>query len=262
MDVTIPFLGQTTTGGRVAEEPTSNISTDMWQVNLAIYQGNTFNKLGKFGMKPRYEFVKDTLDYNPPAFENSPEVNFVVRDQSQKKLCKVIVATAIEQIWKFTTAGEVGETSLLKWSDDLGSGAEPLFLLDEHNLKLTNMRQSNSYSFVLAADHHFSIFYGMAEEKIAPQKIMIASPYPNPTIERMATFLIGLPEATDYFDVGFQIINGNGATYGIEQKKLASGIHSLVWQADDRAAAGLYYYRIQVRSANGVEVATGKIIIP
>ncbi|MFM9840459.1 MAG: hypothetical protein ACKVOQ_19485 [Cyclobacteriaceae bacterium] len=260
--VTIPFVGQTAAGGRRSQEPESNISADVWQVNLDMYQGNTFNKLGRFGMMPKHELTSDELAYNPPAFENAPEVNFEMKGQSLKKLCKVIVATSKENTWKFAAAGEAGEAAQIKWNEDLGNGSEPLFLLDEQNLKLTDMRESNSYSFTLAADHRFSIFYGLAAEKIAPQKVMIGAPYPNPAIDRTATFLLGLPESTDSFDVGFQIVNGNGAIYSTDQKSLAAGIHSLVWQADDKAAAGLYYYRIQVRSAKGVEVTTGKIVLP
>jgi hypothetical protein len=258
ISITIPFSGQTILGGRTRNfDPGTDISAPEWKVKLNLYQATAFNELGGFGMTSAAAIPDELYDFNPPSFVDGPEINF---DSPLKKLCRSIVTFSKENSWRFTASGITGQDAEIRWNDSLGSGSEPLYLLDEQNLMLTNMRETSSYSFKLTSGHTFNIFYGA--EKITSRKIQIAPPYPNPAANQKTTFTLGLPESTTPFDVGLQLYNSNGSAINTMQKSLSSGIHSFVWDAGENVASGIYYYRILVKSGNGIEVSTGKIVLP
>ncbi len=259
IEISIPFSGQTAIGGRAESEIGTDISVGAWQVPMHIFQGEAFNKLGAFGMVPTLKEANEFSGFNPPAFDTAPEINF--EEAGLSKLCKQITLRAAQKIWRFKASGTVGQTTELHWTNQLGSGTETLYILDEVNLKLINMRVEDRYDFTLTSDHAFTLFYGVAADKILPQKISISSPYPNPITNRSTSFIVGLPESTESFDVGFQLFSATGIAIHNEIKALPSGIHPLLWQPGNELTAGVYYYRIQVRAAQGVQVATGKLIV-
>ena len=195
--------------------------------------------------------------YNPPSFENSPEINFNVG-----KLCRSIVSTQPKHTWKFEASGIVGQTTELTWSPNLGSGQEGIFLLDENSQQLINMKEVSSYRFVMENNHTFSILFAAKAEQATPDNIVLARPYPNPIHDGKATFTFGLPEAVNPYQAEIQIYGGDGVLINTHQQTLQSGIQSLVWEPTDEIKSGLYYYRIKVASGDNFTTQTGKIIVP
>ena len=263
--VKIPFKGQTAEGGRQQNTaPGSDISAESWRVDLHIFQSAQFNKIGGFGMTPDSRADEDnTDDYNPPGFINSPEVNFYRSDISRLKLAKDMVPTDEKFTWKFKVEGEYEMPTELKWSKDLGSGDQELFLLDEVSLQRINMREQSAYQFTLLSIHGFTIFFGKnISGETGPDQVSVAGPFPNPVVNKNVTFNLGLPQAKSLFDVNLKIFTATGVTIHSDQKNLGTGIHELNWIADDFISGGLFYYRIQVRSVNASKIFTGKIIVP
>lgn len=256
--ITIPFPGQTATGGRQSSvELSSDISSSNWQISLDIFQANGFNKLARFGMIDTKQLGEELKSYNPPSFENSPEINFNVG-----KLCRSIVTTQPKHTWKFEASGIVGQTTELTWSPILGSGQEGIFLLDENSLQLINMKEVSSYQFVMENNHTFSILFAAKAEQATPDNIVLARPYPNPIQDGKATFTFGLPEAVNPYQAEIQIYGGNGILINTHEQTLQPGIQSLVWEPTDEIKSGLYYYRIKVASGDNFTTQRGKIIMP
>lgn len=256
--ITIPFPGQTATGGRQSSNDlSSDISNPNWQIDLAILQGNVFNKLARFGMMDAKHVGDEYTSYNPPAFESSPEINF-----NTEKLCRSIVPSASNYSWKFEAAGVKGQPTTLEWNNDLGTGKEGIYLLDQMSLKLTNMKETSSYQFTMEDNHKFSVLYASTEADVKPDNILVLKPYPNPLEERKTTFTFGLPEALNPYQTEIQIYGGNGVLVNTHQQILQPGIQTLIWEPADEIKSGLYYYRIKVASGNNSATQTGKIIVP
>ena len=261
--VRIPFPGQTTEGGRVASSIiSSNISGDRWKVELHIFQEDTFNKLGGFGMDQNSSSGIDVLDdYNPPSFLNSPEIDFDAFDPNEK-MCQSIVRLESEFIWKFKPSGVIGKLTELTWSKDLGPGFEQLFLVDETQVRVIDMRQQNNYTFDLARDYRFRIYFGKdVLQKIAPEQLAVSPPYPNPVTQNQTTFNLGLPEVGTSYCVNIQIFNSSGIAVNNDLMHFEPGIHSVIWQPNENSSSGLYFYRITISSSNTNGVSTGKIIL-
>lgn len=259
----IPFQGQTAEGSRVVSNLTStNISDDLWKVELDIFQDETFNKLGGFGMAPNSISGVDALDdYNPPSFLDSPEIDFEITD-GKERMCQSIVGLGSEYVWKFKAKGSIGKLTELTWSTNLGPGFEQLYLVDETQARVIDMRQQSNYGFTLASNHQFSVYFGKdALRKIAASQLVISSPYPNPVLQNQTTFNLGLPDVGNHYNVNVQIFNSAGIAVSGNIINFEPGIRSVIWQPNDNSA-GMYFYRLTVNSNNVNVVSTGKIIVP
>jgi hypothetical protein len=241
----------------------SDISGVAWKVNLDIFQDETYNKLGGFGISPASSFGVDALDdYNPPSFQNSPEINFDSPDP-RERMCQSMVGLSPEFVWRFTPGGRIGELTELTWSENLGSGVEQLFMVDEAQARVIEMRQQNNYTFKLGLDHRFSIYFGInVLQKITTSQLVISSPFPNPLTQTQATFNLGLPDTGSSYRVNLQVFSSAGVAVTNHLINFEPGIHSIIWQPDENRAAGMYFYRIAVHSGNTNTVSIGKIILP
>jgi len=255
--VSIPFAGQTT-NGRLGERfnPGSDVSSPEWLINLAIYQNDTYNKLGRFGMTTRQHEV-DAKAFNPPAWSQAPEINF---NDPTLKQCREVVTSTRQYQWHFIALGIAGENTLLQWDENLGRGSEPLYLVDEQTATVIDMRAQSSYHFTMAKDHRFSIFFG--KETITTDELVISSPYPNPALEKKVTFHVGLPNTSHSFQTSFLIYDSKGQILTTQHQQWSAGIHTVEWHAGDQVSGGVYYYRIMVQSSSEYKIATGKIIVP
>jgi hypothetical protein len=263
LTITIPFQGQTAKGGRrYAQEPASDISQDYWEVDLNIFQGDVQNRIGGIGMAPNAFYGLDRYDdSNPPGFARMPELVFNQKEVSVNDLARSVVPTQKEYAWRFKVDGEYGQDTELIWSGDLGVGDEKLFLFDEQNLQVIDMRAQQKYSFVLKGNSSFKIFFG-SEVKISTEDIQLSQPYPNPLIDKKTNLTIGLPDSQSQYQVGLQVFNSSGTIIDSQSMNLSSGIHQWLWQAGEDSTPGLYIYRVTVSDGNRNYVSTGKIIIP
>ena len=259
----IPFQGQTVKGSRTTtDEPGSDISQASWQVDLNILQSDGENRIGGFGMAPNAYYGFDRYDdSNPPSFTGTPELSFKQNEVQVSELARSVVPTQKEYTWRFTAAGEVGQTAEMVWNPDLGGGSEQLFLLDEQSMQVIDMRSQQKYSFVMQKDYSFKIFFGN-DVKVSTEGIMLSQPFPNPAVEKKSNFMLGLPESNNDYVVNLQVFSSSGENITSDSKNLPAGIQQLQWQATENVSSGLYLYRITVSDGNRNFVSTGKIIIP
>ena len=262
IQITILFKGQTATGGRV-QQATMNgtdLSSDNWNLALNIQQNQIENKLGGFGMHVQALVGPDRYDnYNPPRFLSAPEVNFSHSELPDLLFSNDMVPSSEGYHWKFSPYGESGKASLLTWSTNVNTNGQELYLWDEEGLALTNMLETGHYLFTQQKDSHFTIYFGRdALANIRPEVAGASPPYPNPlAIDKMATWLVAIPDGSDGGNVGLQIFDARGSAISTATKTLPAGLHEMKYPMENHAA-GMYYYRLAV----GTKVYTGKIVAP
>lgn len=260
--IQIPFPGQTTIGGRRA-----SIGTDLteaaWNIFLHITQGEFTNQLGGFGMHPEAQSGPDRYDqFNPPAFQESPEVSFRNAEYPMAAFSNDMVAPQEKYRWQFTPHGRAGEQAVLNWSPDLRSSGKPLFLLDEQNLTVLDMSQVNTYSFQLTNESRFSIFYGSenAREVLLPE-ILATDPYPNPLNgDSEASIHLNLPDATTPYHIVLQVFNNKGESMGTREALLSAGIQVFAFRLPESQPAGMYFYKLSITHEKSSACFTGKLI--
>jgi hypothetical protein len=264
--IKVPFKGQTTEGGRIKfHELTSDISKQEWKVDLHIFQSDTYNKIGGFGMSPVASDQKDENDaFNPPRFINSPEINFE-KSSSDFLPAMDMVTTQNNFEWKFYSEGETGIVTTLKWNEELGNHNKELFLFDELNLKVVDMKSTSGYSFEqVSKKMPFNIFFGdNVREKISPEKILIASPYPNPVLKtEEVNIQLALPESSQTYYVEIEIIDEVGRVIRQQNASLDFGLHKIRIKGTDEAwTPGMNFYRVRISNGMINQSFYGKLII-
>lgn len=175
-----------------------------------------------------------------------------------------MVKTKTENTWKFQTMGAAGMDAALQWSEDVGQHSKELFLLDEENLVVVNMKEASRYSFTpTKQSHQFTIFFGNdVKEKITPTSIKILPPYPNPQKKNEAiSFTISSPDRSADTQAEITLYTSNGTTALKQSRSIKLGINQLVIEPDHNLSSGMYLYRIQISNGTLQQTATGKIII-
>lgn len=266
LQITIPFKGQTALGGRAAQVESigTDLSGEAWNMKLNIVQNEIENRLGGFGMHPQASIGPDRYDnYNPPRFLSVPEVNFS-HVETNELFSNDMVPTQESWRWKFSTYGESNGSSILRWSSDINTAGQELFLLDEKTLTVTNMLEKNSYLFTQQKDSRFTIYFGLnALKDIRPEEVGASPAYPNPLTEGKEThWLVAIPEGTTAAQFVMQLFDGTGKEVVLDRKILKPGLHEMKYSWDDSQSPGMYFYRLAVGEGQNVKIYSGKIIVP
>ncbi len=264
--IQIPFSGQTSLGGRIANLD-SDLSPDAWSVFLDIEQNGHTNELGGFGMHPSAQVGYDRFDnFNPPHFLDLAEINFTNKDQPSLVFSKDVVPLQKKYTWQFSPSGKIGEAAKLIWNSatQVASGKD-LYLLDEERICVLDMTTVSQYEFLLTDKSRFRIFYGNDVQNIITTSMVAASePFPNPlTNELSTTIKLALPDDQDEYQVSFHFFNYQGISIESSTIKLPPGIHPLDFNFTTTAVnSGIYFYKLSVVTKNSSSVYTGKIIKP
>lgn len=261
--IKIPFKGQVIEGGRISKnEFSSNISSDKWKVDLDIFQKESYNKLGGFGMMPDAFEGKDLYDgFNPPRFLSVPEISFQSDNQNFSPALN-IVKTENKKVWKLKIRGELGVLSELKWNKFLGENSMDLFLLDEENIVVTNMKGQNSYSFIQQNEEmDFKIYFGKnIKHKVGSDIYRVSMPYPNPVLrDQKVTFRLGLPESEEIYISTILLLDSKGVIARQTANPYSAGIHQIEMDMD--VSPGLYYYIVKIVAGNNSNAISGKLIV-
>jgi hypothetical protein len=264
--VTIPFLGQTTPGGREKPEFVTDISQPNWKVGLAISQGDLTSQLSEFGMHPVAAVQFDeTDDFNPPPLFDFVEINFPHPEHQLGAFATDIVNPQPEYVWRFNADVSQPDDAELSWNNKLfGNNNVELYLYDVQNNRVINMREDNRYVFTPNQSKQFKIYYGVdIRERIGPDEIQVLAPYPNPfELKQPVTFSIGLPEnpGSKKYAVNLVIRNSMGQQVFAYGDQLTPGIHTITWDGrrpDGQAnTQGFYVYTVKA----GNRTFTGKIL--
>jgi hypothetical protein len=264
--ISIPFKGQDASGGRIGETITANIDEDYWRVDLNVNRGQLSNTLAGFGMHPEARINKDRFDdHNPPHFDQFVEINFPHPEHSLKTFSRDVVTTQDEYAWSFNVDADETHQATLSWDNaDFESSTKELFLYDEENNKVVDMRTESLYTFNNAKSSAFKIYFGRnVQSKIKPAKVFVSEPYPNP-VQSGNSFAVdlALPESSGLYQVSIDLINSQSQKMGSYQKQIQAGrTTSVLDLTKNELSSGIYFYRLIVSSSTIQQVVNGKLIV-
>ncbi|MCS6975204.1 MAG: T9SS type A sorting domain-containing protein [Cyclobacteriaceae bacterium] len=262
--ITIPFLGQTTPGGRRKPEFTTDISQPNWKVSLTLRQQDLINSLSEFGMHPvASEGLDETDDFNPPAPFDYISIGFPHPDHPLKEFATDIVNPQPEYIWRFFAYVARPEQAELSWNpQNMGNHGVELYLYDVARNEIVDMRSNDKYVLRPVESSYFKIYYGTdIRHRIGPDETTLVTPYPNPFSSREPVrFSIGLPadRPGTIYPVQLTIRNSMGQVVHQFSANLNGGVHLHQWNGENQGTPvpqGLYVYTLRI----GTKSFTGKI---
>jgi hypothetical protein len=223
---------------------------------LHIFQGETFNKTGGFGMHKDASDEKDFFDgLNPPTFVNSPEVHFVKSNPVFTPNLD-IVHTRDEYTWNMVTQGKKDEPCELRWDGEFSKQHPGLYLFDKETLEMINMMKQDHYAFRSSgSQREFLIYYGSKPESIH-NDLMVSVPFPNPVQSGMKlTSMIVLPKGAANQTSITEIIDSKGAVISRVVETLSEGVHEIITPVNFQP--GLYFIRQTIANSS----TTNKFVI-
>jgi len=258
--ISIPFAGQTAAGGRVGE---TTFEEGDWVLPLTLKQGEIENNFGGIGMHQQADFSYDQLDdINAPRFLDYIEMNFDHPEHFAKRFARDVVPKQDDYTWTFAVGASLNEDAELSWDNTLLKDLpQDLFLLDEVNQVLVNMREQHTYTLDPKKSTTFKIYFGEnLKDKVKPSFVYLGKPFPNPTNEK-ATISYTLPQGNSLYQVQLEVYNAVGQRVGVLiSSEHQPGFYSTTWDTQNNPG-GLYFYRLAVSSNGTQQVLTEKIII-
>lgn len=258
--VKVRFKG-ITSGGRKSAIG-SDLSASSWEFPIHIKQGELGNQIAGVGMNENAFVEQDTYDdFNPPPLNTRVEINF---RSNKLLLAKSVVPTQEKYVWKFEATAEGNDPIELRWSNkDLGENYKELFLLDEEDQTITDMRSQSNYVFEGNGSRNFKLYFGENLKDIIPSVSMLGNPSPNPSTEKV-TIPFTVSESSLKAHVRLEIYNSLGARVAVLQDgDYAAGFYKTEWNhQENNLTAGLYFCRMITRDVTGkILNQTKKIIV-
>jgi hypothetical protein len=259
--LTVRFKG-ITSGGRLSSTG-SDLNSSNWELPIHIRQGETGNEIGGIGMNEHASVDVDEFDdYNPPPVFNRVQLDFRV---AKKVFAKSIVPSQKNYAWNFeTTSDGVGLTKLNWDNKNFGTTLNDLYLVDEEEQFIVDMRDQNHYEFDSKGSRKFTIHFGEnIKDQIKPSVTLLGNPSPNPASGKVnIPFTVSDPLVKSY--VRIEVYN----SIGKRVSELYDGIHEvgfhlLEWNVEDAGLAnGIYFCRMLSHPEGATAISqTKKIII-
>ena len=261
---------RTNIGGRTGGYTpiTNGLSEPSWEVLFKVIESNGKEyTIGGVGMNETANYDKDRFDLlNPPAFAKMKIMDFNHPEFSINSFKKDIRKTKDNELWAFEYKVESEEIKhTISWDNSyFGEDSPELYLIDKSHFTTVDMKKVNSYTFSHNNVTKFEIYFGYdVLEQALPEELITQSPFPNPFTQDI-TFNLGLPKGEAY-TIEVRIFD----SIGKEIKRLAPrafepGYTSITWNGIDRNGAyipaGIYSYKIQIKSGIEEIISTGKII--
>ena len=249
-DVSIPFFGQTTPGGRLKETP---VGEGDWMMPIILTQGQTVNELSGVGMNAYAAESFDDLDrVNAPRFFDFIEMNFAHPEHFAKEFSRDVVPTQREYTWEFSVDSNIEGPASMAWNNsNFVKNESQLVLWDVEEKRSIDMRATSHYLFSGKNTKSFRIFFGSKEyikEKTSLESLVIHSISPNP-VDGETNLAFSLAGTAESF-VQIRIVNLLGQSVSrVLEGNLASGFHEITWNGKDgqgnRPSPGVYLVEIQ-----------------
>jgi photosystem II stability/assembly factor-like uncharacterized protein len=261
--VSIPFSGQTTPGGRVAQI-SSDLSQENWNVPFILNQDDRTSRFSGVGMNKIASLGMDDFDgINPPRFFDYTEMNFAHPEHFIKNFAQDVVPTQKEFTWAFNVDSNVDAPAELRWDNSVfGDNNKELFLFDVASQMVIDMRSENSYSFHPSVSREFRIYYGEnLKDKVNPDFVALGQPYPNPVASK-TTIAFLLPGQGASYTVSLDVYDMLGKKVAtLSEGNYKSGFYSTVWNTEDAGLAnGIYTVRFVVGGKSSA-VLNRKVIL-
>lgn len=260
--IQIPFPGQVTPEGKVAARmQEENETKGTWTASLFLMQAGLTSQPGGFGMHPVAQAGADQFDgYNPPRFFELPEIKFI-HSEVDEGLSKDIVNVQDSYQWSFKPVARLGKEATLVWSADLGERTDKdIYLFDHEQMKLIDMKETDTYVFTMSDKTEFQISYGADASHInLVEDAVMGEPYPNPFTENDALHInLGLSDRNQQYTIELQVLNALGQLHAKDEKKLPPGIQTVDFDLTD-SPRGILFYRIKISAGNFSSIQTGKL---
>ncbi|HEY0742521.1 MAG TPA: hypothetical protein VGD40_13695 [Chryseosolibacter sp.] len=254
--ISIPFKGQTTTGGRTKNRSFETaLDAEQWMVKLNLVGDHLQSQVGAIGMHPDASNDIDVYDdFYPPRFSNYLELHFVSAS-GKESLAKNIVSRQESFTWNFTIDSPDGTEKVLQWDNMImGTSSIELYLLDESQMLFINMRQQSSHR--VKKGRPYKIVYGKnIHSEVRPSRTGLGKPYPNPFHPDGVSELkipFGLADQQQQ-KVTAEIVDAQGRIVRtVLSKELVGGFYEIPWNGHNAAqgdcSSGLYLIRLTVEN--------------
>jgi len=240
----------------------SDLSASTWELPIHIKQGELGNQIAGVGMNENASIEQDSFDdYNPPPLNTRVEINF---RSGSSLLAKSVVPTQEKYMWKFEAAAEGDDPAELRWNNkELGENTRELFLLDEKDQAIIDMRSQSNYVFDGKGTRNFKLFFGENLKDIMPSRSMLGSPLPNPSRDQV-TLPFTVSASSTKSQVRLEIYNAQGARIAVLlDGEYQAGFYNVEWNhQENNLSAGLYFCRMIAHDVTGqISSQTKKIVI-
>jgi hypothetical protein len=261
--LTVPFLGQTTSGGRAGYHSLGDdINNSEWLLQLNVHQNGTVNDLGSIGMASDAKLSLDDYDgVTPPRFIEFLETNFAHPEHFAKRFTRDIVPTQNEYTWNFSVDTNLDGEAEIFWDNSaFANGTKEIFLFDQNRQRLIDMKTVSRYSFNPKESVNFKVYFG-ENLKIVPESVLLGKAFPNPT-SGTTNIAFSLPDSGGQNQfVTLDILDATGRTMGvIAQGRFQPGFYETGFSAKD-FNNGFYTYRLTVQNSRGTNTLVNKLII-
>lgn len=241
-------------GGRTKDKNfISDLDGKEWRVALDLSAGELKNLISSFGMHPRATNDVDEKDeHKLPAFVQSLDLSF------PHSLSTSIVETNDYYSWDFELTNTTDSKEVtIRWDNSgFGDNDRELYLHDNVEQRLIDMRKENHYTFVYREGYNFRLHYGDKSymERIArPSDVVLSDAYPNPM---RSTTTIPFTVNKDKTHVHLAIYTLQGQeVQTLVNGDLSAGFYEFEWDGKgpggDAINSGVVIYRLQTSESGG-----------
>ncbi|UZR97039.1 IPT/TIG domain-containing protein [Chondrinema litorale] len=254
-NVDISVIKDNSINGRIAgvKETKNPLDNENWQVKLNLTSQAGITTTGGFGMSLNANESKDAMDAMlPPKIANASDFYFNHQEYFYPYFSKDIVPKAENYEWSFeVNPAPSDDLVTFSWENDyFGENDKNLYLLDEANGFVINMRNQNTYAFNAKQSQQFKVIYGDSE-KLNLLEPVIGAVYPNPTANQLYIPL-SLPTDTQESNISINLYDLSGRLSGqINMDNLSAG-YQLIELNDngifDNLSRGMYAMQIVLES--------------
>jgi len=265
MNIKIPTINHSPTGGRKQEVRPPTIDSKIWEVTLALNDGDLRNELFGFGMNPKGSEQKDLWDdVSLPLLEGWNFFDMVFREVDGKSLTKDIVPTQGNYSWQSRVSSDHGLT--MTWDNEyFGDNDKQLFMEIEGQVDIVDMRKSVKTT-VPVGEQIIKFHYGdetYIKQQLKESNTRIGSVFPNPSPRNtnLLSVFVSLPDGTN--QVAFELKDVLGRRASLSGGGKYNGGRKAIELHEDfsQLPAGVYLLRLEIKDAHGVTSNLHKKVI-
>jgi hypothetical protein len=230
----------------------TDINSKSWALPMTLVQGDVRNELIGVGMDPGASDQVDELDeQNLPRFIDYLEMHTLHQEYFVPQFMRDVVQTKISHTWTFhVESSDQQEPITLQWNNqEMGNGDAQLFLIDESEQQVLNMKQFNSYTFESTSNKMLRFVYAIDKESVEGDFVSVGRPYPNPFRQHTRIPIFGAKEGAQ---VSVQIYDLHGRQLTHLTHVSTTAYEEITWEGTDAQGAplqpGVYVYKIQFSS--------------
>lgn len=237
-----------------------DISGDEWFLPLTLRAGDVINDLGGIGMHRDANTGIDPFDAVAlPRFFTYAELSSNHPEFFQPRFMRDVTPSAATNTWTlFATSNSNGGDADLSWDNTAWEGAAQIYLYDEQEGVLLDMKSTNQYHFRLSSSRPLRFFYGK-HGNVSPEVTGFGQPFPNPSSAEV-TFPYLAVKDDDVQVLLFDMTGRPVQTIG--SRGITTGYREAIWdgtnQQGEKLPAGMYVYRYV---SNAGKTSIGKVVL-